>query len=245
MSETDDERGESYLEIQMDRSTIVLAALGLIVLLAAAFLLGSWFGSRSPEGSAIATAASAASDATADDAEIDAGHDGETVPSEAGFGGKSVSARGAPPLGAVPTPVRGSAVVPGPSGGDLVEESVSAPSSATSARATSPRATAGKPKPSATAPRTTAARATAAPKPAASAPTSGDSWIVQVAAAKDPADAETLSARLRKKGWDVRLMNEGGFVKVQVGPFASKSAAQSAEQRLKREERLSTWLKRA
>ena len=43
---TEPDRGESYLEIQMDRSTILLAVLGILACMVVAFLLGSWTGSR-------------------------------------------------------------------------------------------------------------------------------------------------------------------------------------------------------
>jgi DedD protein len=249
-----DERGESYLEVQMDRSTIVLAAVGLVVLLAAAFLLGSWFGSRGKADADVAEASVATADDDAPEAPDPDEHDGEDVPSETGFGGKPVSARGAAPVGAVPTPRRGVASPPGPSA--PLEEDVAPPSAprrataakptapkATAAKATAARATAAKPTAAkATAAKPTAAKATAA---GASAPAAAGSWIIQVAAVEDRAEAERLATKLRNKGWDVRLVEEAGYVKVQVGPFDTKTAAQAAEQRLKREEKLGTWLKKA
>lgn len=260
MSETEleDDRGESYLEIQMDRSTIVLAALGLVVLLAGAFLLGSWFGSRSADEADAASATGA--EAEAGEAALDE-HDGEpqgeVVEGEEGFGGKPVSARGAPAVSAVPQATAGRTATPTPSPGPadgIAEEEVTPArgataakaasstaakaASSTAAKATAAKATAAK----ATAAKATAAKATAAPPP----PTASASgtWIVQVAAVKDRPEAEQLAARLRKKGWPVRIVEEAGFVKVQVGPYDTQAAGRTAEQRLKREERLGTWLKR-
>lgn len=70
-----------------------------------------------------------------------------------------------------------------------------------------------------------------------------EGWVVQVSAVKSSRDAKALQARLEAKGWPVRVVREGGYSKVQVGPFAKRSEADAAERRLKREDRLSTWVK--
>lgn len=87
-------------------------------------------------------------------------------------------------------------------------------------------------------------------KPAAPASTpipkaSAEGWVVQVAAVKASKEAKALQQKLEAKGWPVRVVREGGYSKVQVGPFAKRSEADTAERRLKREERLSTWVKRS
>ena len=78
--------------------------------------------------------------------------------------------------------------------------------------------------------------------PAASS--SGD-WVVQVSATKSSREADRLRSRLEKAGWTVRVRRENGYSKVQVGPFDTKTAATAAERRLKKEESLSTWVKRS
>ena len=72
-----------------------------------------------------------------------------------------------------------------------------------------------------------------------------EGWVVQVSAVKSSRDAKALQQKLQAKGWPVRVLRESGFSKVQVGPFAKRSEADAAERRLKREQRLSTWVKRS
>ena len=62
---------------------------------------------------------------------------------------------------------------------------------------------------------------------------------------KERREADQLADRLRKKGYPVRVLEDAGFLKVQVGPFPSKADAQAAERRLKSQERQNTWLKPA
>ncbi len=229
--ELEDDRAESYLEIQMDRPTIVLAAGAVLVLVVGAFLLGSWYGSRASTGDDIAGAAPAAEPEAAT-----LEHDGEDLAAEDGFGGKDLTARGAPPVGAVPVAPTPRASVPGPT--SAAAAATSPPKSQPASRVVEPAARA-----TAAAPRPTAARATAAAAPAG-IPT-GESWVIQVAAVKDRAEATRLADRLRGKGYPVRVIEDAGYVKVQAGPYATKADAQAAEQRLKREEKVGTWLKRA
>ena len=74
---TEPDRGESYLEIQMDRSTIVLAALGILACMVVSFLLGSWSATRKANadraGAEIAksTGDAAATDAVEEDQDVD------------------------------------------------------------------------------------------------------------------------------------------------------------------------------
>ena len=99
---TEPDRGESYLEIQMDRSTIVLAALGVVACMVVAFLLGSWTASR--KASADQAAASVRADGAVDEYATDGTVAEQDVDAEPSFGGRPVSASGAPPLTAVPSP---------------------------------------------------------------------------------------------------------------------------------------------
>jgi cell division septation protein DedD len=68
---------------------------------------------------------------------------------------------------------------------------------------------------------------------------------VQVAAVKERREADQLAGKLRAKGYPVRVVEDAGFLKVQVGPFTTKSDAQASEKRLKVQERLGTWVKPA
>jgi rare lipoprotein A len=227
----DTERGESYLEIQMDRWTIALAAIALVVLLVGAFLLGSWTASRAQdkERRAAMEAAPAAAAVVEDE-----GHDAaEPVDAEGAFGPSSVSARGAAPLTQVPPPPVATAPT------RVVVEDVSSPAPP----APKPRATAPA-RASAPARSSVPAKASAVSTAAAATPDAG-SWVVQVAAVAKETEADALKDKLSRKGYPVRVVLDAGWFKVQAGPFASKSEARVAEQRLKREERLATWLKPA
>ena len=236
------ERDDGYFEIQLDRGTVALAGLGVVALLVLAFLLGSWWGrseagpgepprsAGDPQSSASDPQSSAGdppsragelpsgagSPATAG-AEATAARQGdEDVDGEPLFGDTTVSARGAPPVAPVPAAPVPEAKPPGPS-----------------ARTTS-TPPAGRAVPS---------RPPAA-APAAAGTASASGWIVQVGALKERREADELSRRLAAKGYPVRIQEEGGFHKVQVGPYEARAEAEGAERRLKAEEKLATWLHR-
>lgn len=82
------------------------------------------------------------------------------------------------------------------------------------------------------------------PKPASPAKGAAttSTWHLQAAAFKDQAPADTLVARLVKKGYAAYVVTAATGVypfKVDVGPFADKAAAEAASAKLKKEERLS------
>lgn len=206
------ERGDTYYEVQVDRETLVLLALGLLAVVVAAFLVGRW---TAPAGGAEPTTVAAAEEAAAEPAvpAESAADEPDDVDGEPLFGSSPVSAEEAPPVSPVP-----SEPLPGR------EAAESPPTRPPSAERPAEREPEGEPPPAATA--------------------AGD-WVVQVAAVKSSRDAEALKRRLERKGWSVRIIREGGLSKVQVGPYAQQSEAQQAERRLKREEGLSTWVKRS
>lgn len=142
------------------------------------------------------------------------GAEEQDVDGEPLFGGNPVSVEGAPPIGAVPEEP-----LPEPKPAAVTE---AAPKSTT--RPEAARA---------------AAESSREPIPKGAA----EGWVVQVSAVKSSRDARALQEKLVAKGWPVRVQRESGFSKVQVGPFARRSEADAAERRLKREERLSTWVK--
>jgi len=69
---------------------------------------------------------------------------------------------------------------------------------------------------------------------------------VQVGAFGDAASAESLVARLQKKGYQAFVSPSAGDAgarwRVRVGPLATREAAERAAARLKAEERLPTWV---
>ena len=76
-----------------------------------------------------------------------------------------------------------------------------------------------------------AAPAAAVPKPAA-----GSGYLLQVGAFPNPADAETMKARLAMQGFvaNVQSVDVNGqtFHRVRLGPFPTASALEATKQRL-------------
>lgn len=205
------EATDGYFEIQLDRETVALAALGFVVLLVLAFLLGRWTAAPAPDAPDATELASSEEGPGEPSARVEE----ELVDGEPLFGRSPVSARDAPPVSPVPEPPVGEVPPPGPAVG----------SSAAGTRPPAPEAA-----------------ATGSP---AALPAPADSgWFVQVAALRVEAEAAALRRRLAGKGYPVRVVVEDGFHKVRVGPYARRSDAQVVERRLKREERLGTWLMR-
>jgi cell division septation protein DedD len=82
--------------------------------------------------------------------------------------------------------------------------------------------------------------------PSARRASSRSTFAVQVGAFSDPAAAGRVRDDLSRKGFDVYLVpgtkSDDRRSRVRVGPVASKADAQALADRLKREERLPTWV---
>jgi cell division septation protein DedD len=87
----------------------------------------------------------------------------------------------------------------------------------------------------------------AAPAPPASV-TSGDGFVVQVAALRDRTEADALVRRLSGKGYSAFVVNpvpgKPPVYKVQVGRFSDRGEATRVSARLKAEEQFSPWVTR-
>jgi cell division protein FtsN len=87
----------------------------------------------------------------------------------------------------------------------------------------------------------------AAPAPPSSV-TSGDGFVVQVAALRDRTEADALVRRLAAKGYSAFVVNPvpgtPPVYKVQVGRFAERAEAVRVSSRLKAEEQFSPWVTR-
>jgi cell division protein FtsN len=90
------------------------------------------------------------------------------------------------------------------------------------------------------------ARAAAAAPPASV--TSGDGFVVQVAALRDRSEADALVRRLAGKGYSAFVVNpvpgKPPVYKVQVGRFTDRGEATRISARLKSEEQFSPWVTR-
>jgi cell division protein FtsN len=90
--------------------------------------------------------------------------------------------------------------------------------------------------------------ARAAPPAPPSSVTSGEGFVVQVAALRDRTEADTLVRRLSGKGYSAFVVNPvpgtPPVYKVQVGRFAERAEAVRVSARLKAEEQFSPWVTR-
>ena len=88
----------------------------------------------------------------------------------------------------------------------------------------------------------------AAPPAPPSSVTSGEGFVVQVAALRDRTEADTLVRRLSGKGYSAFVVNPvpgtPPVYKVQVGRFAERAEAVRVSSRLKAEEQFSPWVTR-
>jgi cell division septation protein DedD len=92
-----------------------------------------------------------------------------------------------------------------------------------------------------------AAAPKAPPRPApqlAAKPAAAGSFSIQVGAFSSEKAARELAGELGKHGYTAYLMDEGNGArwKVRVGPVRSRSEAEAVSARIKREQRLPTWI---
>jgi cell division septation protein DedD len=91
-------------------------------------------------------------------------------------------------------------------------------------------------------PHTGASGAKPAPPPSAPASAAGRVWV-QVASVSSRSEAETLSARLSKRGYHAVVSAEKGRLRVRVGPYRTTEEARRAAEKLRKQENLkSPWV---
>jgi cell division septation protein DedD len=116
------------------------------------------------------------------------------------------------------------------------------------ALAAAPKPVAAAPKPVVAAPRPAPAPA---PKPepvaaagGALAEPAGTGFVVQVAAVRQRAEANTIARRLSGKGYPAFVTTSGANFRVRVGKFDDRREAESVAGRLEREEQFKPWITR-
>ena len=72
----------------------------------------------------------------------------------------------------------------------------------------------------------------------------GQGYVVQVAAVRKRAEAETIARRLSTKGYPTFVTAAGANFRVRVGKYNDRRTAQSIASRLEREERFKPWITR-
>jgi DedD protein len=72
----------------------------------------------------------------------------------------------------------------------------------------------------------------------------GDGFVVQVAAVRQRAEANTIARRLSNKGYQAFVTTSGVNFRVRVGKFDDRREAQSVAGRLEREENFKPWVTR-
>lgn len=137
-----------------------------------------------------------------------------------------------------------------------VAETLAKPGEPAPAPAPAPTKSAPRPAPEALAPAAAASApppaAAAKPVPAAPDPAfaepRGDGFAIQVAALKGRAEAESMAARLKAKGYTAFVLTAlpgqpPGF-KVRVGKFTARAEAEKVATKLEREEQFRPWITR-
>ena len=72
----------------------------------------------------------------------------------------------------------------------------------------------------------------------------GGGFVVQVAAVRQRAEANTIARRLSSKGYPAFITTSGANFRVRVGKFDDRREAESIAGRLEREERFKPWITR-
>jgi cell division protein FtsN len=113
------------------------------------------------------------------------------------------------------------------------------PKAAAPVAAVAPRETKLEPKPEPKAP---------APAPVAAAAPHGDGYAIQVAALREPGEADTIAKRLVSKGYDAYVLTPPGgtpnVYRVRVGSFKTRRDAEPTAAKLQQEEQFKPWITR-
>jgi cell division septation protein DedD len=107
-----------------------------------------------------------------------------------------------------------------------------------------PRPAAAPPKPVAAAPKPLATTPKPAPVDNALAQPGGTGFVVQVAAVRQRAQADTIARRLSGKGYPAFVTVAGANFRVRVGKFNDRREAETVAARLQREEQFTPWITR-
>jgi cell division septation protein DedD len=121
---------------------------------------------------------------------------------------------------------------------------VVAPTSKPVAAAAAPKPAAATPRPAAAAPKPVATTTKPAPVVNALAEPGGNGFVVQVAAVRQRAQADTIARRLSGKGYPAFVTIAGANFRVRVGKFNDRREAETVAARLQREEQFKPWVTR-
>jgi cell division septation protein DedD len=72
----------------------------------------------------------------------------------------------------------------------------------------------------------------------------GNGFVVQVAAVRQRAEADTIARRLSSKGYPAFVTTAGANFRVRVGKFDDRREAERTAGRLEREEQFKPWITR-
>jgi DedD protein len=112
------------------------------------------------------------------------------------------------------------------------------------AAAAAPKPAAAAPRPAPAAPKPAATTSTPAPIDNALAEPRGNGFVVQVAAVRKRAEADTIARRLSGKGYPAFVTIAGANFRVRVGKFTDRREAETVAARLQREEQFKPWITR-
>lgn len=140
----------------------------------------------------------------------------------------------AAPVTAAPAPLAPAPIAPAP----IAPDTATVPSTETKPQSASGAIAANAPPASAPAATQKPAPIAEAPKPSATRTPAAKGWYVQVGTFSNEANAKALAARLKARGYKVRLDDArvGGkrALRVQVGPYSQNAAATRARQEIER-----------
>jgi cell division protein FtsN len=137
---------------------------------------------------------------------------------------------------------------------DLLEEGARKETLKSAASTPPPPAPAPAPKAAAPAPAAVVTQKAARPEPkappvsAAAATPHGDGYAIQVAALREPGEADTIAKRLVSKGYDAYVLTPPGgtpnVYRVRVGSFKTRRDAEPTAAKLQQEEQFKPWITR-
>jgi cell division protein FtsN len=108
--------------------------------------------------------------------------------------------------------------------------------------ATSPAPSAAAPAPAPAAAAPAPVKAPASTSPAAPPASAATPFWIQVYSSSNGARAREIAAQLARSGFGVRVLEAGTTFRVRVGPYANRDLAEASASRLRREQKLDTWV---
>src|SRR6478609_1840717 len=238
---------DAFREIQLSGKQLVFIFMAVVVIGVSVFLMGVMVGRGvlAAKGSPGAEATTAANEAEPPPPPASAGQGSSSTPSTAGEKLTYAERLGSEPPKEPLKPEAPAAEAPSPKSEAPAAESAPAPAAKTKPDTSAkPVAPAAKPaeaaKPVTPPPAPAKSAAVATPEPA------GAGFAIQVAALKEPTDADAIVKRLAGKGYPAYVVSPAkgtpAMYKVRVGKYKDRHEADTVAARLQKEEQFKPWI---